>query len=154
MTAVGSRWQYIVLFARLYYGIHFLVSGLNYAVMGVVPDFSKAGAVGDYMAALSDVGMYQGVKYLEIVLGAMLVLNIFVPLALIFMAAISAIIIYLNLLISPHPRQLFTGTQELILIGFLLLAYGGHYARLCRTKAEPWWFWDGLKRNSAAGADR
>ncbi|ODP37159.1 DoxX family membrane protein [Sphingomonas turrisvirgatae] len=153
MTAGGSRWHYIVLFARLYYGIHFLVSGLNYAVMGVVPDFSKAGAVGDYMAALSEVGMYQGVKYLEIVLGAMLVLNRFVPLALIFMAAISAVIIYLNLLISPHPRQLFTGIQELILIGFLLLAYGGHYAGFCKRRSAPLWFWDGLRSNDA-GAHR
>lgn len=109
-----------------------------------MPDFSKAGKVGPYLAAMADVGFYQVIKYLEVVLGMMLLFNVGVPLALIVMAGISVTIVYLNLFISPHPRQLFTGIQELLLNGGLLLAYGGHYASLCRIKSKPYWFWDGL----------
>ncbi|NSX14699.1 hypothetical protein HTY52_11515 [Cupriavidus taiwanensis] len=144
--AERSPWKYLILWLRLYFAIHYLASGLNYVIFGFVPDFSKAGQVGPYLEAMADIGFYQIIKYLEVLLGAMLLFNFAVPIALIVMAGISVTIIYLNLFISPAPRQLFTGIQELVLNGTLLLAYGGYYADFCRIKTRPFWFWEGLSR--------
>ena len=149
-AAEKSPWKYLVLWLRLYFAIHYLASGLNYVIFNFVPDFSHAGRVGPYLHAMADIGFYQVVKYLEVVLGTMLLFNLAVPLALIVMAGISITIIYLNLFISPAPRQLFTGIQELLLNGALLLAYGGYYANFCRVKTRPFWFWDGFSHPSRA----
>lgn len=141
INAERSPWKYLVMWLRFYYAIHFLKSGINYAVFGVIPDFSKAGAVGPYLKEMNNIGFYPFIKYLEIALGAMLLLNIFTPHALAFMAGIAFQIVYLNLFISPHPRQLFTGVQELLLCGLLLLAYGRSYSALFTFKAKasfPW----------------
>lgn len=141
-----SPWKYLVMWARLYFAFHYLESGLYYVIFRYVPDFSHAGKVGTYIGAMADVGFYQMVKYLETILGTLLLLDIAVPLALIVMAGISATIVFLNLFVSPDPRELFTGLQELLLNGALLLAYGGYYADFCRIKAKPFWFWEGMKR--------
>lgn len=137
-----APWKYLVMWLRFYYAIHFLKSGINYAVFGVIPDFSKAGAVGPYLAEMNSIGFYPFIKYLEIILGAMLLFNLFVPLALAVMAGIAFQIIYLNLFISPHPRQLFTGMQELLLCGLLILAYGKSYAGLFVARARPAFLWN------------
>ena len=141
IQADQGPWKYIVLWLRYYYAIHFLKSGINYAVFGVVPDFSKAGAVGPYLHEMNVVGFYPLVKYLEIVLGSMLLFNILVPVALAVMEGLALQVIYLNLFISPHPRQLFTGTQELLLCGLLILAYGKNFASLFQWKASPRFPW-------------
>ncbi|MBB5398545.1 hypothetical protein [Paraburkholderia youngii] len=145
-VANESPWKFVVMWMRLYFAFHYLSSGLNFVVFRYIPDFSHAGKVGAHIGAMADVGFYQMVKYLEVVLGSMLLLNIGVPLALIIMAGISVTIVFLNLFVSPDPRELFTGFQELLLNGGLLLAYGGYYANFCRVKAEPFWFWDGMRK--------
>ncbi|WP_353234331.1 hypothetical protein [Diaphorobacter ruginosibacter] len=147
IKAEQGPWKYLILWLRYYYAIHFLKSGINFAVFGVIPDFSKAGAVGPYMHEMNEVGFYPLVKYLEIVLGSMLLFNILVPVALAFMAGIAFQIIYLNLFVSPHPRQLFTGTQELLLCGLLILAYGKNFAGLFQLRAKPGFPWQ--QRQSA-----
>lgn len=143
IKAENGPWKYLVLWLRYYYAIHFLKSGINYAVFGVVPDFSKAGAVGPYMNEMNVVGFYPLVKYLEIVLGSMLLFNILVPVALAFMAGIAFQIVYLNLFVSPAPRQMFTGTQELLLCGLLILSYGKIFAGLFHFRAKPGFPWQG-----------
>ena len=141
MDAEKSPWKYLIMWLRLYYAIHFLKSGINYVFFGVIPDFSKAGAVGPYLTEMNHIGFYPFIKYLEILLGSMLLFNIFTPLALAFMAGIAFQIAYLNLFVSPHPRQLFTGTQELLLCGLLLFSYGKSYAGLFNFRAKPVFPW-------------
>lgn len=150
IKADEGPWKYLVLWLRFYYAIHFLKSGINFAVFGVVPDFSRAGAVGPYMREMHEIGFYPLVKYLEIVLGCMLMFNLLVPVALAVMAGIAFQIAYLNLFVSPHPRQLFTGTQELLLCGLLLLAYGNTFAALFRWKAKPGFPWQNSPPPAAA----
>ena len=143
-SAIKSPWAFVITWLRYYYALHFLESGLNFALFDFIPDFSKAGRAGPFQVELAAIGLYQIVKYAEVLLGAMLFLNIAVPLVLILMAGISFMIIYLNLFVSPDPRQLFSGTQEVLLIGSLLIAYGGYYADYCRINARPFWFWNGF----------
>jgi hypothetical protein len=141
MDAEKSPWKYLIMWLRLYYAIHFLKSGINYVFFGVIPDFSKAGAVGPYLTEMNHIGFYPFIKYLEILLGSMLLFNIFAPLALAFMAGIAFQIAYLNLFVSPHPRQMFTGTQELLLCGLLLFSYGKSYTGLFNFRAKPVFPW-------------
>lgn len=145
ICAEKAPWKYLVMWLRFYYAIHFLKSGINYAVFGVIPDFSKAGAVGPYLAEMNNIGFYPFIKYLEIVLGSMLLFNILTPLVLAVMAGIAFQIAYLNLFISPHPRQLFTGTQELLLCGLLILAYGKHFTSLFVVRPTAGFPWKGSK---------
>ncbi len=150
IKADEGPWKYLILWLRFYYAIHFLKSGINFAVFGVVPDFSKAGAVGPYMREMHEIGFYPLVKYLEIVLGSMLLFNVLVPVALTFMAGIAFQIGYLNLFVSPHPRQLFTGTQELLLCGLLILAYASTFAGLFQWKAKPGFPWQKNPQEASA----
>jgi putative oxidoreductase len=143
-TAIESPWRHLFMWVRFYYAIHFLESGLNFALFHFIPDFSRAGAAGPMQVELANIGLYQLVKYAEVVTGALLLVEVLAPLVLILMAAISFFIIYLNLFISPDPRQLFSGTQEVLLVGTLLVAYGGYYADMCRVRSGPFWFWDGF----------
>lgn len=145
IKADESPWKYLVMWLRIYFAIHYLKSGLYYVIFDFVPDFSRAGAVGPYLQEMTNIGFYPLVKYLEVILGAMLLFNWMVPLALIVMGGVTLQIAYLNLVISPHPRQKFTGTQELLLNGSLLLAYGGYYADYLRIKAKPYFLWEGLR---------
>lgn len=100
IDAEKGPWKYLVMWLRYYYAIHFLKSGINYAVFGVIPDFSKAGAVGPYLTEMNHIGFYPFIKYLEIVLGSMLLFDLLTPLALAVMAGIAFQIAYLNLFVS------------------------------------------------------
>lgn len=148
IKADESPWKYLVLWLRLYFAFHYLKSGLYYVIFDFIPDFSRAGAVGPYLTEMTNIGFYPLVKYLEVILGAMLLFNFMVPLALIVMAGITFQIAYLNLVVSPHPRQKFTGTQELLLNGSLLLAYGGYYVDFLRAKVKPNSLWEGFRKRS------
>ncbi|MFA5598654.1 MAG: hypothetical protein WCY47_05415 [Pusillimonas sp.] len=145
ISASDSPWKFLVMWLRLYFAFHYLKSGLYYVIFDYIPDFSRAGAVGPYLLEMTNIGFYPFVKYLEVILGAMLLFNRFVPLALIIMGGITVQIAYLNLVVSPAPRQKFTGTQELLLNGSLLLAYGGYYVNYLRAKAAPYFLWEGFK---------
>ena len=145
IQANDSPWKYLIMWLRIYFAIHYLKSGLYFVVYDFIPDFSKAGDVGAYLYEMNNIGFYPFVKYLEVVLGTLLLFNRFVPLVLIVMAGITVQISYLNLVVSPHPRQNFTGTQELLLNGSLLLAYGGYYVEFLRSKTRPYFLWEGFK---------
>lgn len=126
---------------RIAFGAHLLYSGIAYAATGWVPvDMSKAHAgTGQFLIALDQTGLYACVKYFEILIGSLLVLNRAVPLALVVHMPVTMMIAYLNLVVQPYERQLFTGPQEL---GFhipLLVAYGGYYAPFLRWRTRPWW---------------
>jgi hypothetical protein len=152
IKAEQGPWKYLIMWLRYYYAIHFLKSGLNFAVFGFIPDFSKAGAVGPYIQQMHVVGFYPLIKYLEIVLGFMLLFDILVPVALAFMGGIAFQIIYLNLFVSPHPRELFTGTQELLLCGLLILSYGKFFASLFQFKAKPGFPWQPIHDTNKAAS--
>ena len=139
-------WRHLILFLRLWFGAHLMYSGLAYVLTGWVPTAmsSAAPGAGTVMVVLADVGLYQPVKYLELINGLLLVTNIAVPLALVVELPLTIFISYLNLVVEGAGRQLFTGPQELFLNISLLLAYGGYYARFLCLRASPWWLWDGF----------
>jgi hypothetical protein len=102
------------------------------------------------MASLADIGLYPYVKYLEAVVGFMLLFNFAVPLALVLEFPITVTIFFLNTFVEGEGRHLFTGPQELILNATLLFAYGGYYVNFLRVRAHPWWLWEGTKTSEPA----
>lgn len=136
-----SPWFFIVHWLRLYFGANLLFSGIRYAVTGFVPEIPGVG--GEWVQANANIYLYQFIKYLEIVTGAMLCLNRYPLLALILQFPASINIFWLNTFIVGTPRQLFSGPQELFMNGSLLLAYSGWMAAALKPKLEPLWLWRG-----------
>jgi len=136
-----SPWYYIVHWLRLYFGAHLLFSGIRYAATGYVPEIPGIG--GEWVQANANIYLYQMIKYLEIVTGAMIFFNRFTLLGLILEFPATVNIFWLNTFIVATPRQLFTGPQELFMNGLLLLAYSGWMAAVLRPKLEPLWLWQG-----------
>lgn len=136
-----SPWYYIVHWLRLYFGAHLLFSGIRYAVTGYVPEIPGVG--GEWVQANANIYLYQLIKYLEIVTGAMIFFNRFTLLGLILEFPATVNIFWLNTFIVATPRQLFTGPQELFMNGLLLLAYSGWMVAALKPKLEPLWLWDG-----------
>ncbi len=139
----GSTSYYVIHWIRLYFGAHLLFSGVRFAFTGYVPEIPGVG--GDWVQANADIYLYQFVKYLEILTGAMLLFNRFPLLALILELPATINIFWLNTFIVATPRQLFTGPQELFLNGILLLAYSGWMYAALKPKLEPLWIWNGAK---------
>lgn len=139
-------WDYVVTWWRIAFAIHLLYSGLAYAITGWVPTDMAVGnaGAGEFLIALNGTGLYVLVKYFEIVIGTMLLLNIAVPLVLVVHLPITMMIAYLNLVVQPHGRELYTGPQELAMHIPLLFAYGGYYTGFLKIKTQPWWLWDNL----------
>jgi len=136
-----SPWYYVIHWLRLYFGAHLLFSGIRYAVTGYVPEIPGIG--GEWVQANANLGLYQMIKYLEIVTGAMLFFNRFVLVGLILEFPATVNIFWLNTFIVATPRQLFTGPQELFMNGLLLLAYSGWIYAATRPKLEPLWLLNG-----------
>lgn len=139
----NSAWYYMVHWLRLYFGAHLLFSGIRYAVTGYVPEIPGVG--GEWVQANANIYLYQMIKYLEIVTGAMIFFNRFTLLGLILEFPATVNIFWLNTFIVAMPRQLFTGPQELFMNGVLLLAYSGWIWAALKPKLEPLWLWDGQR---------
>lgn len=139
--ASQSPWYYVIHWLRLYFGAHLLFSGLRFAFTGYVPEIPGVG--GEWVQANANIYLYQAIKYLEILTGAMLFFNRWPLLGLIIEMPASVNIFWLNTFIVATPRQLFTGPQELFLNGVLLLAYSGWMYGALKPKLEPLWAWDG-----------
>ena len=135
----GTPTYYIVHWLRYFFGAHLLFSGGRYILTGYMPEIPGIG--GEWANANAALGLYQAVKYMEFVFGAMLLANRFVLLALILEMPATVNIFWLNTFIVGTPRQLFTGPQELFLNGVLLLAYGGYLGAALKSRLEPLALW-------------
>ena len=130
--------EYVVLWVRVFFGAHLLYSSLRYFLV-FEPQPVVPGLGGQFVAALSAMGLFTFVKALEGVVGALLLCDLFVPLVLVVEVPISLNIFYLNFVVVGTPRQLFTGPQEIALNLFLLLAYGAYYRPAMAARARPRW---------------
>ncbi|MBL8549267.1 MAG: hypothetical protein JNJ73_04735 [Hyphomonadaceae bacterium] len=135
--------RYVVLWVRVAFGVHSLVSGLNHFLefpfLPLPPlDASPAGV---FIAELARIGLYDVIKAVEVAVGLCLVSNRFVPLALVMEFPITLSIFWLNTFVDAAPRQLFTGPRELFYNVFLLAAYAGYYAPMLgfRVGSSPIW---------------
>lgn len=137
----GGWRSYAVLWVRVVFGAHSLLSGVNYFFPLVPPppiDLSPAGA---FVGQMDAIGLYALIKVVEVAVGIMLLLNRWVPLALIAEFPTTVSIFYLSVIVDGRPRQLYTGPRELLFNGGLMLAYWPYFRALLAQQASvaPIW---------------
>jgi hypothetical protein len=134
--------RYLVIFAQYYFGFHSLASGANHFL-----NFSETGKMVHPLAtpffdAMVNIGLYNIVKTIELVVGICLVTNRFVPLALIFEFPISLMIFFLStVVIGKYPNNI-TGAKELVLNLFLFAGYAKYFMSTTVFKATQGPVWD------------
>ncbi len=137
----GGWLPYAVMWLRIAFGAHCLLSGFNYFV-GMVPlppiELSPSAA---FIGQLEAVGLYQFIKVVEVAVGLSLISNRFVPLALVLEMPTTMSIFYLNTFVDGAPRQLYTGPRELFYNLVLIAAYWAYFRPLLTTSAQwsPIW---------------
>ena len=136
-----SAMDYFILWVRIAFAIHCLVSGLNYYLEFVPPPRIVVSPIMPYIAEMTRVGLYNLIKIVEIAVGFCLLFEIAVPLALVAEFPLTVSIAYLNFFVDGEPRQLSTGAKELFFNGFLLVAYGNYYLDMLRWRAPASPFW-------------
>jgi hypothetical protein len=145
MTSKTFQWQFITFF-RLLFAAHLLYSGGAYIFFGWVPSAmsNPASPVGQFMVELDKLGLYPLVKYLEFALGLLALSNRFIPLAAVMEFPITVMIAYLNIFVEGAiaPRHYYTGIQELVINGIVLLGYGAYYRSMLTLRSEPAWLWE------------
>lgn len=120
--------------ARVVLGALYLIFGLNF-FFHFIPQPPSPEAMGKLMGAFFESGyMFQMIKTTEIVMGALLLLNLFTPLALIILAPIT-----LNI-VAAHAFLDMAGIGPALLILilhlFLGIVYLPHYRALFVAKAR------------------
>ncbi len=139
--------RYVVLWVRVAFGAHALLSGLNYffPILPLPPiDHSAAGP---FVAEMTRIGLYDLIKVVEVGVGLCLIFNLFVPLALIVELPTTVSIFYLSVVVVGAGRPLFTGWRELFYNGFLIAAYAGYYLPLLGARPRPQEIWSaGVRR--------
>jgi len=138
LSAPASRTgaRRLVLAARLLLGLVFLASGVAGLVMPVppLPDGTPPGMValftgltGSYLLTL--------VKLTEATVGALLLANRFVPLALLALAPVTVNILLVHLLLAPSGLPIALVVLALHL--FMAWSYRGAYRGVLAARVEP-----------------
>lgn len=152
-----AQWQ-LVTWIRLLFGLHLVYSGGAYVLFGYLPPIwgDATSHVGRFHMSLDELGLYPIVKYIELILGVLVLSNRFVPLAAAAELPITVIISYINIFVQGpiEYRHLFTGTQELFLNATVLLAYGAYFRTLFYPQTRPQWLWQELDAEPLPAAPR
>jgi hypothetical protein len=141
---------YAVIWLQYFFGVHAFISGATYFVSPEQQMIMENDLAGPLQYSLDATGLFAVVKVIETVVGACLILNIFVPIAAIFEMPISVIIFYLSVFIVADHRTIWTGPKELIANGVLLLAYWGYF----RPLFAPYLRWRPVWREKIFAAPR
>jgi putative oxidoreductase len=116
----------VTLIARILLGLLFLVFGLN-GFLHFIPMTPPAGLAGQYMGALFLSHYLVAVFLLQIVGGALLLANRFIPLALILLGPVLVNILLFHSLMAPEglPMALFATVLWAILFYSVRRAFAG-----------------------------
>lgn len=145
MRSTTFQWQFVTFF-RILFACHLLYSGGAYIFFGWVPSafHDPASPVGHFMVELDKIGLYPLVKYIEFTLGLLALADRFTPLVAVMELPITVMIAYLNIVVegSLAARHYYTGIQELVINGMVLLGYGACYRSMLHMRNRPRWLWD------------
>ena len=146
-AASGTGWsRYVLLWVRMAFGSHSLISGFN----NFVPIFDIGGGgdpalspIGPFMGQLIASGLYDVVKLVEMAVGICLLLGRFVPLAALAELPISLVIAWLCFFVDGSPNIVFSGAREIGFNLIILAFYGRHFLPLLDSKlpVRPIWEW-------------
>ena len=134
----------VLIFARIMLGAWMIVSGASHllSVFGFAPVFPQPlgtlHASNTMLVALLEVGMFDLVKTVELVVGLCLVFNVFVPLALAAALPVSYMVFHNSIVLNLRYDRIFSTYMSvwcLYLNLILLLAYIRYYLPMLRMHA-------------------
>lgn len=105
--------------ARVLLGLIFVVFGLN-GFIGFIQIPEMTGSALAFMSALINSKMMMVVKGLEVVAGALLLLNKKIPLALTLLTPIVVVIFLFHIFMDPNPISLSVSVLALVMNVYLL----------------------------------
>jgi uncharacterized membrane protein YphA (DoxX/SURF4 family) len=126
--------KYAIAAIRVVFGVWFVMSGYRYwqpnMPMGRTP------VAMELMTALVHSDLMLIVKAIELIVGAMLLANVWVPLALVIGFPVTLVVAYVCLVIEwPATRPLIGGGATLVLHVVLLFAYLDYYRTMLKLQA-------------------
>lgn len=129
------KWAVIV--ARVFLGAFLIFNGINLWFPFLPIPRPASQEANDLMHGLVFSGLFQFVKIIEIVSGLMLLLNRFVPLALVLMLPLTLVIAWVDFVLIRSPNSFVFGALLMVPHVFLLFAYLRHYLSMLAMKADP-----------------
>lgn len=133
--------KYGVAFCRYYLGGFNLISGLNYFVL-FWPQPKVTDVTGnEFVIAAMDLNLFAYAKIFEIIGGACLVFNRFVPLGLVLLMPVTVNIFLVNVPWSPLPHVQWSVTRNLVMHVILLAAYANYFYPMLKAKSAPQPVW-------------
>jgi len=129
--------RYVTAIARVLLGLLFFVFGLN-GFLHFIPQPKTpqpAGAMAFAEALMKSGYMFQLVAGTQVLVGVLLLLNRFVPLALVLIAPVIVNIIAFHLFLAPSGMG--PGAAALILELYLAWAYRDNYRSVLAMRARP-----------------
>ncbi|HWW63810.1 MAG TPA: hypothetical protein VNZ43_03550 [Sphingomonadaceae bacterium] len=133
--------KYGVVFVRFYLGGFNLIGGLDYFIRFWPQPHIAQSTGNDYVMISMQLGLFQFAKVLEILGGASLVFNRFVPLGLVILMPVTVNIFLINAFWSPFPHIIYSTTRNFVFHVILLAAYANYYYPMLkfRTAPQPVW---------------
>ena len=123
----------VVIIARILLGVIFVAFGLN-AFLHFLPKPMPPGIAGQFVGAMFQSHYILFVSVLEVISGALLLVNRYVPLALVILAPIIVNIIMFLLLLPPVGWQ--PGVLSAILWIFLFIDYRKYFSGIFTQRAS------------------
>lgn len=133
--------KYGVEFCRYYLGGFNLISGLNYFVLFWPQPRVTDPTGNEFVIASMDLNLFTYAKIIEIIGGACLVFNRFVPFGLVFLMPVTVNIFLVNVPWSPLPHVQLSVTRNLVMHCILLAAYANYFYPMLKAHSAPQPVW-------------
>jgi DoxX len=138
--------ELILTLARLQLGAWMVVNGLNHWLPIFPQPLSSTPKTSLLLVALIESGLFGLVKAVELFGGVLLLLNLYVPLALVLLLPMSIVVYYFNAVLQGRWNEvLYMGTLCLYLNIILMFAYIRYYLPMLGPKSATG-AWADLKR--------
>jgi len=128
--------KYAIIVSRVIFGVWFIMSGLR----GISPDMPMGHnpIPREFLAALVSSDVIWAVKAVEFLVGVAMIVNLYVPLALIIGFPVTLMVAYVCLYLEfPIMRPLIGGGLTLAFHVFLLFAYFDYYKPFLAMRSKP-----------------
>ena len=127
--------KYLVIAGRMIFGGWMVYAGLNHWFHFTPQPFGQNPVSIELTTVLIESGLFDLVKAMETITGALVLMGVFVPLALVAALPISVVVAYFNLVLEHNGVVNYVaGTLVLGINLLLMLAYVDSYRPLLRWK--------------------
>lgn len=133
--------RYVMLWIQMAFGMHSLISGLNYFLEFLPLPRVMHPIAGPFVDSMTAMGLFDLVKLVEVLVGFALIFNRFVPLALAAELPTSITISWMSVIVVQSERSVYTGLKEILFNVVLLAWYAGWFTPLLRPRSDgrPLW---------------